>query len=184
MRSVRSEYKGPSKGSPVSVFGRTRLFLTLYRHPNFKFTLCLFIDRTDLRIGIMVKVFCIWQKTRLYNIYHYDTCQWSRVITGTQTPFKNKLPIKVYMSGIVSGYAYRSCPWHMCMYSRSKFRCKIQKNWCTVTVAPTIEHHGGHLRTLRTRGETRCPGVVSVSCLASRTRNEYRGMACYYIYLQ
>ena len=22
--------------------------------------------------------------------------------------------------------------------------CKIQKNWCTVTVAPTIEHHGGH----------------------------------------
>ena len=21
---------------------------------------------------------------------------------------------------------------------------KIQKNWCTVTVAPTIEHHGGH----------------------------------------
>ena len=36
-------------------------------------------------------------KTRLYNIYHYDTCQWSRVIThtGTQTPFKiNSLPIK------------------------------------------------------------------------------------------
>ena len=32
-------------------------------------------------------------KTRLYNIYHYDTCQWSRVITGTQTLFKNKLPI-------------------------------------------------------------------------------------------
>ena len=24
---------------------------------------------------------------------------------------------------------------------------KIQKNWCTVTVAPTIEHHGGHSRT-------------------------------------
>ena len=27
-------------------------------------------------------------------------------------------------------------------------KCKIQKNWCTVTVAPTIEHHGGHSRTL------------------------------------
>ena len=26
-------------------------------------------------------------------------------------------------------------------------KCKIQKNWCTVTVAPTIEHHGGHSRT-------------------------------------
>ena len=25
--------------------------------------------------------------------------------------------------------------------------CKIQKNWCTVTVAQTIEHHGGHSRT-------------------------------------
>ena len=26
-------------------------------------------------------------------------------------------------------------------------KCKIQKNWCTVTVAPTIEHHAGHSRT-------------------------------------
>ena len=26
-------------------------------------------------------------------------------------------------------------------------KCKIQKNWCTVTVASTIEHHGGHSRT-------------------------------------
>ena len=25
--------------------------------------------------------------------------------------------------------------------------CKIQNNWFTVTVAPTIEHHGGHSRT-------------------------------------
>ena len=50
---------------------------------------------------------------------------------------------------------------------------KYKKNWCTVTVAPTIEHHGGHSRSLQTRGETRCPGGVNVSCLASRTRNEY-----------
>ena len=27
----------------------------------------------------------------------------------------------------------------------ASFQCKIQKNWCTITVAPTIEHHGGHL---------------------------------------
>ena len=26
-------------------------------------------------------------------------------------------------------------------------KCKIQMNWCTVTVAPTKEHHGGHSRT-------------------------------------
>ena len=26
-------------------------------------------------------------------------------------------------------------------------KCKIQKNWCTVTVEPTIEHHAGHSRT-------------------------------------
>ena len=25
--------------------------------------------------------------------------------------------------------------------------CKIQKNWCTVNVAPTIKHHGWHSRT-------------------------------------
>ena len=52
-------------------------------------------------------------------------------------------------------------------------QCKIQKNWCTVTMAPTIEHNGGHSRTLQTRGETRCPGGVSVSWLASRTRHEF-----------
>ena len=29
----------------------------------------------------------------------------------------------------------------------SQNMCRIQKNLCTVTVAPTIEHHGGHSRT-------------------------------------
>ena len=32
-------------------------------------------------------------------------------------------------------------------FNTSLLKCKIQKNWCTVTVAPTIEHHGGHSRT-------------------------------------
>ena len=36
----------------------------------------------------------------------------------------------------------------------------------------TIEHHGGHSRTPANRGETRCPGGVSVSYLASHTRHE------------
>ena len=31
--------------------------------------------------------------------------------------------------------------------------------------------HRGHLRTLDARVETRCPGVVSVSCLTSRSRH-------------
>ena len=33
-------------------------------------------------------------KTRLYNIYHYDTCQWSRVITQYwyTDPIQNKVP--------------------------------------------------------------------------------------------
>ena len=56
--------------------------------------------------------------------------------------------------------------------STGSFKYKIQKNWCTVTVEQTIEHHGGHSRIPATRGETRCPGGVSVSCLASRTRHE------------
>ena len=58
------------------------------------------------------------------------------------------------------------------LYVKALLQCKIQKHWCTVTVAPTIEHRGGHSRTPATRGETRCPGGVSVSCLASRTRHE------------
>ena len=53
-------------------------------------------------------------------------------------------------------------------------KCKIQKNWCTVSLAPTIEHHAGHswipaIKSL----DQKCPGGVSVSCLASRTRHEY-----------
>ena len=39
-------------------------------------------------------------------------------------------------------------------------------------MAPKIEHHGGHSRSPVTRGETRCLGGVSVSCLASRTRHK------------
>ena len=42
-------------------------------------------------------------------------------------------------------------------------------------MAPTIEHYGGHSWTPATRGETWCPGGVSVSCLASRTRHECPG---------
>ena len=44
------------------------------------------------------------------------------------------------------------CPYHMWGMSKNKSKtaCKIQKNWCTVTVATTIEHHGG-------------PGIVVLS---------------------
>ena len=35
---------------------------------------------------------------------------------------------------------------------------KIQKNWCTVTVAPTIEHHGGHSRTPGNQRWDQVPG--------------------------
>ena len=37
-------------------------------------------------------------------------------------------------------------------------KCKIQKNWCTVTVAPTIEHHGGHWRTPANQRWDQVPG--------------------------
>ena len=37
-------------------------------------------------------------------------------------------------------------------------QCKIQKNWCTVTVAPTIEHHGGHSRTPANQRRDQVPG--------------------------
>ena len=36
--------------------------------------------------------------------------------------------------------------------------CKIQKNWCTVTVASTIEHHGGHSRTPANQRWDQVPG--------------------------
>ena len=37
-------------------------------------------------------------------------------------------------------------------------KCKIQKNWCTVTVAPTIEHHGGHSRAPANQRWDQVPG--------------------------
>ena len=37
-------------------------------------------------------------------------------------------------------------------------KCKIQKNWCTVTVAPTIEHHGGHSHTPAKQRWDQVPG--------------------------
>ena len=39
-------------------------------------------------------------------------------------------------------------------------------------MAPTIEHHGGHLRTPANKRRDQVPGGVSVPCLASRTRHE------------
>ena len=38
--------------------------------------------------------------------------------------------------------------------------CKIQKNWCTVAVAPTIEHHGGHSWTPANQRWDQVPGGV------------------------
>ena len=37
-------------------------------------------------------------------------------------------------------------------------KCKIQKNWCTVTVARTIEHHSGHSRTPENQRRDQVPG--------------------------
>ena len=37
-------------------------------------------------------------------------------------------------------------------------KCKIQKNLCTVTVAPTIENHGGHSRTPASQRWDQVPG--------------------------
>ena len=37
-------------------------------------------------------------------------------------------------------------------------KCKIQNNWCTVTVAPTIEHQGGHSLTSANQRWDHVPG--------------------------
>ena len=42
------------------------------------------------------------------------------------------------------------------------YECKIQKNWCTVTVAPTIEHHEDANITLRFRDNRQnCRRIVT-----------------------
>ena len=37
-------------------------------------------------------------------------------------------------------------------------KCNIQKNWCTVTVVPTIENHDGHSRTPANKKWDQMPG--------------------------
>ena len=45
---------------------------------------------------------------------------------------------------------------------------KIQKNWCIVTVTPTIEHHGGHSRIQRI---DQVPGRYSCTILTFSQKN-------------
>ena len=54
-------------------------------------------------------------------------------------------------------------------------KCKIQKNWCTVTVAPTIEHHGGHCMDpckpevrLGAREESASPAWLAAAAMNTR----------------
>ena len=48
---------------------------------------------------------------------------------------------------------------------------KIRNNWCTLIVAQIIAYTVVIQRRLDTRDETRCPGEVSIYCLASRSRH-------------
>ena len=50
--------------------------------------------------------------------------------------------------------------WKICLsYCRVVLlECKTQKNWCTVTVAPTIEHHGRHSRSPANQRWDQVPG--------------------------
>ena len=61
-------------------------------------------------------------------------------------------------------------------------KCRIQKNWCTVTVAPTIEHHGGHSRTPANQRWDQVPGGESASpaWLAAPAMNARDKRKCIY----
>ena len=58
----------------------------------------------------------------------------------------------IYLSKYPFSYLYTRC------FIFSKLECKIQKNWCTVTAAPTTEHHGGHSRTPANQRWDQAPG--------------------------
>ena len=45
-----------------------------------------------------------------------------------------------------------------CHFWYPTFKCKIQKNWCTVTVQPTKKHHGVHSRTPANQRRDQVPG--------------------------
>ena len=77
------------------------------------------------------------------------------------------------MTGYINVLLISRCMTDSLYFKGRSVKCKIQKNWCIVTVAPTIEHHGGHSRTPgKTEVRPGARGGVSVSCLASRTRHE------------
>ena len=66
--------------------------------------------------------------------------------------------------------------WYIALFCQSIFHydlwiCKIQNNWCTVTVAPTIEHHGGNSRTPANQRSDQVPGAV-IADLSCRSPHE------------
>ena len=57
--------------------------------------------------------------------------------------------------------------------------CKIQKNWRTVTVALTIEHHGGHSRTPANQRWDQVPGRSQLLILTkARTVCTWSNILC------
>ena len=57
---------------------------------------------------------------------------------------------------------------------RKSLKCKIQKNWCTVTVIPTIEHHGGHSRTPANQRWDQVPGRSQNKHATTATKSIYK----------
>ena len=73
---------------------------------------------------------------------------------------KTKLQERDADSGWDPGYSKWPC-WVCFIYIpmiNLQLNCKIQENWRTVTVAPTIEHHGGHSRTPANQRWDQVPG--------------------------
>ena len=91
------------------------------------------------------------RQSYLSNAVGYRT--WHRVSQSRVNKFKKVVEVKIHYFALTGCNILRGkfVDWFhkIKMHLRFTFtgRCKIQKNWCIVTVAPTIEDHGRHSRT-------------------------------------
>ena len=128
-------------------------------HPSLAFDGICF--RVSLSMVIQKFSFIDFSKFHLITWYYRD-----KFVDGLDTWFPGSINVHLGTYSIV----YAKVTKNNVKYKRTDALSLWHKQYST-----TVDIHG----PLKTRGETRCPGGVSVSSLASRTRHE---VLLYYFY--
>ena len=113
-----------------------------------KLALCAAMLCRTIRESSQCPIFFYPARTKDHDLW----CQWS--LSCVEPTAQVSLLYKLYHLQHINLKCCTLNVWCIIIFNQ----CKIQKNWCTVTVAPTIEHHGGHSRTPANQRWDQLPG--------------------------